>query len=292
MIGIQYVILDLEWNSVYSKKHSKFINEIIEIGAVKLDESLRGIDSYSSLIATEIGKNLQKKVIELTHLTNEDISTGKSFCSVMSDFKKWIGNSDTVVMSWGKCDIYALMENFSYFSGSHQIPFLKSYVDLQEYCGELLNQPANMQLGLQPAAEKLSVVTEQLDMHRGLSDAVISAQCLQKVYLKQKFEKHIMTCDEQFYDRLLFKPYVIKNFKNPAFDTEKLLTDCPKCGQRLKRISKWSFKNSFYRCVMECRNCQRRFTTEVRFKQYYDYVDFKKKVREIRESNTENNKAD
>ena len=33
-----YVVFDLEWNSGYCKKTKGFINEIIELGAVKLDE--------------------------------------------------------------------------------------------------------------------------------------------------------------------------------------------------------------------------------------------------------------
>ena len=34
------VILDLEWNGAYSRRLHGFINEIIEFGAVKLDEKL------------------------------------------------------------------------------------------------------------------------------------------------------------------------------------------------------------------------------------------------------------
>ena len=34
---MNYIILDLEWNGSYSKSERKFINEIIEFGAVKVD---------------------------------------------------------------------------------------------------------------------------------------------------------------------------------------------------------------------------------------------------------------
>ena len=36
---MQYIFLDLEWNNAYSKIHHRFVNEIIEIGAVKLNEN-------------------------------------------------------------------------------------------------------------------------------------------------------------------------------------------------------------------------------------------------------------
>ena len=40
MASAEYVILDLEWNGTYSRRIKGFINEIIEFGAVKVDEQL------------------------------------------------------------------------------------------------------------------------------------------------------------------------------------------------------------------------------------------------------------
>ena len=55
------------------------MNEIIEIGAVKLDAALQEIDSFSVIIKSQIGKRLQSRVKTLTHLTNDDIANGISF---------------------------------------------------------------------------------------------------------------------------------------------------------------------------------------------------------------------
>ena len=35
---MEYIILDLEWNAAYSRRRGGFINEIIEFGAVKVDD--------------------------------------------------------------------------------------------------------------------------------------------------------------------------------------------------------------------------------------------------------------
>ena len=51
---MSYVILDLEWNGSYSKVLHKFVNEIIEIGAVKLDENLKVIDTFKQLIKPKL----------------------------------------------------------------------------------------------------------------------------------------------------------------------------------------------------------------------------------------------
>ena len=50
-----YVILDLEWNGTYSRRIKGFINEIIEFGAVKVDESLNILDTYEALVRPQVG---------------------------------------------------------------------------------------------------------------------------------------------------------------------------------------------------------------------------------------------
>ena len=47
---MSYVILDLEWNASFSKKLRKFVNEIIEFGAVRLDENYEITDTFSVMV--------------------------------------------------------------------------------------------------------------------------------------------------------------------------------------------------------------------------------------------------
>ena len=56
---MQFVVLDLEWNNTYAKKANGYINEIIEIGAVKLDSELENVDTFSCIIRSQIGKKLR-----------------------------------------------------------------------------------------------------------------------------------------------------------------------------------------------------------------------------------------
>ena len=88
---MQYIVMDMEWNNAYSKKLGAFVNEIIEIGAVKLDDSLRVLDTFSVIIKSKIGKKLRGRVKTLTHLTNEDISNGIPFEDAFSQFENWVG---------------------------------------------------------------------------------------------------------------------------------------------------------------------------------------------------------
>ena len=87
---MNYVILDLEWNTAFSHKKKKYVNEIIEFGAVKTDENMEIIDTFSMLITPQIGKKLSSHIQELTHLTNEELtSANNTFSHVIKCFEKF-----------------------------------------------------------------------------------------------------------------------------------------------------------------------------------------------------------
>ena len=65
---MSYVILDLEWNGSYSKKIHRYVNEIIEFGAVKVDDYFNLVDTFSMLIKPQIGKKLSSHTVSYTHL--------------------------------------------------------------------------------------------------------------------------------------------------------------------------------------------------------------------------------
>ena len=74
-----YIVLDLEWNSAYYKPQGRFINEIIQIGAVKLNNDFEIIDTFQIYIKSKIVKKLSNRTIALTGITNEQMNSGVSF---------------------------------------------------------------------------------------------------------------------------------------------------------------------------------------------------------------------
>ena len=50
---MNFVILDLEWDSTYYVKEHRFFNQIIQIGAVKLDEKLNIVDTFEQTVRSE-----------------------------------------------------------------------------------------------------------------------------------------------------------------------------------------------------------------------------------------------
>ena len=47
---MNYIILDLEWDGAYFPKINRFINQILQIGAVKLNENFDVIETFDVII--------------------------------------------------------------------------------------------------------------------------------------------------------------------------------------------------------------------------------------------------
>ena len=71
-----YIVFDLEWNqSIEGKEHSieHFPFEIIEIGAVKLDERRNMVSEFHGLITPQVYVELHRKILEVTHMDMETL---------------------------------------------------------------------------------------------------------------------------------------------------------------------------------------------------------------------------
>lgn len=282
-----YVIMDLEWNNSYMKSAQKYVNEIIEIGAVKLDGDLNVVDTYSEIIKPVISRKLRSKISDLTHITNEEIVAGKPFAEVIERFSKWAGEN-CIVMTWGDTDIRTLLSNYQSIMNINDIPFIKKYVDLQKYCQGFINMENVQQAGLSYAAECLNINTEKFSHHRALDDSLLSAECFKKVYDKDKLKKQILNCNADFYGRLSFHPYIIKNKNDPLIDKNLFNCYCDICGGKVSVIKKWKFVYQSFRGVFFCEHCNREFKATLRIKRFYDKLDIKRNYSEIIRTETEN----
>lgn len=279
-----YVIMDLEWNNSYNKFKKCFVNEILEIGAVMVDDELEVIDTFSVIIKSQLIKKLSGRVKNLTHITNEDMSSGVSFQKAVSDFSKWIGKRNCIFMSWGNSDIRVLVDNFSMFCKMPNVPFLTQYIDLQKYCQKFIVNAGNQQIGLVNAAVEMGIDVSQCQFHRALEDSLLGLRCLKKCFNRDNILDHAVICDRSFYQKLLFKANVITNINSPKIDRTKMKCDCSVCKMPMKRLSDWKTVNQSFSALFYCKDCERLITFTIRFKEYYDKIDVKTSVIEMKKS--------
>ena len=107
-----HVVIDLEMNPVSKsfKDIRRFTtDEIIEIGAVKLDENYQQCDEFQCYVRPQYGE-ITKHITKLTGITNETVADKPLFPEAFQKFMDWIGTWDMTLYSWSNSDINQLKD--------------------------------------------------------------------------------------------------------------------------------------------------------------------------------------
>ena len=290
-----YIIFDFEWNNAYSHAVHNFMNEIIEIGAVKLDEKLNIVDSFKQMITPTLTKKLSGRCKRLTGITNEELKeNGIAFNRAFSEFSRWSAGDSNVFMSWSNSDLYVLSGNFLQHNGTCRVDFMHNYCDVQKYCMSFVErdeEQKNNQIALSKCAEAFGVKVDEDKLHRALFDCYLTAECFKKVYDKQMLMQYVKHCDSTFFERMLYKPYYITELNSPLFKVNEVELECPKCGRRIKNSGEYVIQNKSFKGAAKCRRCRKTFWVFVRAQKTYDdvvvkthYVEMnKKRARKIKD---------
>lgn len=271
---MNYIIFDLEWNNAYSYAKKGFMNEIIEIGAVKLNERLEIVDTFKQLILPKITKKLSGRCKSLTNITNEELKqNGIPFADAIKDFSRWSRGDGNVFMSWSNSDLYVLTNNYQTFLGNLNINFITKYCDAQKYCMSFIERENNNQISLADCGEAFGIKIDTDKLHRALTDCYLTAECLKKVFDKDKLQNYIHDCDSSFFERLIYKPYLIIKPVTELFDVYKQELLCPVCKSKMVRLKDFECVNKSFRCPTKCKKCGITYWTTVRAKKTYDTVE-------------------
>ena len=113
---MQYIVLDLEWNGAYSKQAHGYFNEIIEIGAVRLNEQLQPDGKFHVVIRPQLSRKLSEIVTNPTSTTAEELEAdGISFMQAVDRLTAFIRDEETVFLTWSTTDLLVLMENVRFY---------------------------------------------------------------------------------------------------------------------------------------------------------------------------------
>lgn len=298
---MNYIIFDLEWNNAYNYVTHSFMNEIIEIGAVKLNERLKIVDTYKQMIYPRFTKKLSSRCKRLTKITQEELKeNGIDFVEAFKEFASWSRGEDNVFMSWSNSDLFVLSQNFVQYTGTARVDFIRNYCDAQKYCMSFISKednPNNNQVALERCAELFGIEIDTEALHRALTDCYVTAECLKKVYKKEKLQPYIHQCDSKYFERLLFKPYYITEEHTGNFDIDDTELFCPKCGGIMDLPEEFEMLNKSFKGATKCNYCMKPYWVFIRAKKNYDnvfvkvgYVEMnKKRARKLQRSRQSNN---
>ena len=277
-----YVILDMEWDSAYHKLHKRFVNQILQIGAVKLDENFNVVDIFDVIVKSSICNRVSKRFTELTGITKEMMLSGVKLSDAVESYNNWLGE-DTVTITWSNSDLYTIAENEKYLLKNIRFKIDK-YLDLQKYIqGELalLGHECKSQIALCNAAETLGITTESYELHNAKDDSLLCAALLKAHYCKERFDKIIKdTNNPEFYKRLYFKPYFISKISDSQIDKKSLDFNCEKCGTKMRRLTKWRYHNNWFNANFICECCNKKFVCRISYKKTFDNLVIKRRILE------------
>lgn len=287
---MEYIILDLEWDSVYLKKEKRFINQILQIGAVRLDGDRRVIGTFSRTIRSKVSKKVTGRFAKLTGITSEAMLQGVSFEAAVRDYNAFAETAD-VTMTWSNSDLYTIMENEENLLDGVSFK-MKNYLDLQKLVQAELKKKgyeSQNQIALESAAELLGIDTEGYSLHTALEDCKVCAIMFGMCSDREDFNRLVKDATApEFYARLRFKPYAISNINDSNIKKSQLEFDCPECGKKAIRMSAFKYRNRWFTANFRCSDCGYKFNGRVTFKKTFDDLQVKHRVCEYRPKKRKN----
>ena len=113
---MNYVIFDLEWNQppVETAAVTEPVyleGEIIEVGAVKLNDAFEPVDELRLYITPQYYTKMHRKIASLTGIHDRDLlSRGVPFPAAFAAFQTWCGE-EFAYMTWSMSDLPMLVDN-------------------------------------------------------------------------------------------------------------------------------------------------------------------------------------
>ena len=186
---MKHVVVDLEMNPVsreFREVRRKLNEEVIEIGAVRLDENFQQEAEFQCYVKPEYGP-IKKHITSLTGITQAMVADKKTYAACFQDFVDWVGEEETKIYSWSMSDIKQLSSECRYKLPDFDIEWLNArWVDLQQEFDDRLG--LHNSLALKHALGAMDHKFEGTQ-HTALADAINTSAILTLMQDDAKFKE-------------------------------------------------------------------------------------------------------
>ncbi len=260
-----YIVFDLEWNqSPYGKggEQKSLPFEIIEIGAVKLDENLEYVDQYQEIIRPQVYKEMNYETQKIVQANlSEYVKKGKIFSIAAREFLRWCGE-DFIFCTWGSLDLTELQRNMKYYGISYLLKGPIHYYDIQKLFS-FAYEDRKVRRTLEYAVQYMNIPEEE-PYHHAINDALYTTKVFQKMnmkFLRQFYSFDTFetpkTKEEEiyaFFDN--YSKYISREFSTKEdlmADKEVIGCKCCICGKNTRKKIRWfSTHSGNYLCLSSC----------------------------------------
>lgn len=261
---MNYIVFDLEWNQCPDGKeyeNHRMPFEVVEIGAVKLNDKKEETDRFHEFIRPTVYPRLHYKTREIIHISQDKLESADPFPAVISRFWDWCGE-DACYCTWGSLDLLELQRNMRYHRVPDFFPFPLKYYDIQKIFS-LSFEDGKSRRTLESAVDMLGI-EKDIPFHEALSDALYTALIIRKFedsqllpfYSFDYFRIPENRKDEIYtvfdgYSKFISKKFPTKT--NVMKDWKVLSARCYLCGKNARKKIRWfSNGNKNYTCLAYC----------------------------------------
>lgn len=184
---MNHVVVDLEMNPIgreFRDIRRVLNDEVIEIGAVRLDDSFIKTDEFQCYVKPEYGA-IKKHITKLTGITDETVAHEENFGVSFARFMDWIGSEDTTIYSWSMSDMKQLKNECRLKLKSFDtLRFSSRWVDLQKEFDDRLGLHNSLAL-----SHALGAMDHRFEgiQHTALADAMNTSAILALMQDEEKF---------------------------------------------------------------------------------------------------------
>lgn len=180
---MNYIVYDLEFNQKEKNNDIPLNFEILQIGAVKLDNHFNIISTFNTFIKPNIFSSIHPYIKELTKITEDDVINAPNFIHAVKRFLNFIGDDKYMLCTWGQADISEFINNLRYYNIPPSI-IKYNHIDIQLYASKFFNYPEGSRIGLKNAIDILKL-PEDSTFHNALHDAIYTAEVFKRIYCVQ-----------------------------------------------------------------------------------------------------------
>ena len=175
-----HIIIDFEFNPVMKNYRNVLRDEIVEIGAIKLNPQFEEIGRFSCLVKPQMNTIVEPKITKLTTIRTSDVMNAVDFSEAINMLSEWIGTAKARIYSWSDNDLRQL-EDECYAKDVTFPENMMRWMDLQKVFQRIIHYPSSMCIGLHYAANMLQVSYDDKSAHRALYDAFVTSKILTTV---------------------------------------------------------------------------------------------------------------
>ena len=188
---MNYLVIDLEMCKVpkdYRNKNYKYASEIIQIGAVLLDERYRRRDEICLYVHPEHGV-IDNFIANMTGIKNRQIKNAPKLRERLLELTEWIGDREYQVFAWSNSDFSQLSHEVrsKKLQDEKILSFMapERWIDYQDVFVKRFG--IERKIGLEEALGRVEIEPEGR-LHDGLDDAVNTGYLIEKLKMNPEYK--------------------------------------------------------------------------------------------------------